>query len=258
MANTHLSLKEFNTLYPNKTITDYAKYNWLGGGTTPPTPPIPSVYFYLNFTKEDAYNQLVNASPWVASEPHTDFTLYRRADNFTQSLSHEPDGTILSTTGTAKTDRYGLTMTGSPALGDKFFYFIKYDLNWTGQPVETSNRTLLSWFIGDNPTASDHTRVTLNALNGNSKLKLETITTEGSTSRTVVYESPFFTSSGELIIRWDRTNHTIELVIDSKSRGTFPYYGGSLGYATIAGTNQAAYKPETSLLISNIEIGQVK
>ena len=25
MANTHLSLKEFNTLYPNKTITDYQK-----------------------------------------------------------------------------------------------------------------------------------------------------------------------------------------------------------------------------------------
>ena len=255
MANTHLSLKEFNTLYPNKTITDYAKYNWLGGGITP---PIPSVAYYLNFTKEDAYNQLVNASPWVASEPHTDFTLYRRADNFTQVLSHEPDGTILSTTGTAKTDRYGLTMTGSSKLGDKFSYFIKYELNWTGTPVESTNKVLLSWFMGDNPTGSDHTRITLNALNGKSKLKLETITTEGSTSRTVVYESPFFTRSGELIIRWDRTNHTIELVIDSESRGTFPYYGGSLGYATIAGTGQAAYKPETSLLISNIEIGQVK
>ena len=254
MANTHLSLKEFNTLYPNKTITDYAKYNWLGGGTTPPTPP----NFYLDFRTEDVYNQLVNAAPWVASEPHTEFTLYRRADNFTQVLSTEPPGTLLSTTGTTKTDRYGLAMTGSSKLGDKFFYFIKYELNWTGTPVESANRVLLSWFIGDNPTAIDHTRITLNAFNGNSKLKLETITTEGSTSRTVVYESPFFIRSGELIIRWDRTNHTIELVIDSESRGTFPYYGGSLGYASIAGTNAANYKPETSLLIRDIEIGQVK
>ena len=219
---------------------------------------LPATGLSLDFTKQDTFNELVNASPWVASEPHTDFTLYRRADNFTQVLSHEPDGTILSTTGTAKTDRYGLTMTGSSKLGDKFFYFIKYELNWTKQPVESTNRILLSWFMGDNPTAGDHTRITLNALNGNSKLKLETITTEGSTSRTVVYESPFFIRSGELIIRWDRTNHTIELVIDSKSRGTFPYYGGSLGYASIAGTGQAAYKPETSLLIRDIEIGQVK
>lgn len=125
MANTHLSLKEFNTLYPNKTITDYAKYNWLGGEITP---PIPSS-FYLDFRKEDAYNQLVNASPWIASEPHTDFTLYRRNDNFTQELSSEPNGTILKTTGTAKTDRYGLTMTGSSKLGDKFFYFIAFTLN---------------------------------------------------------------------------------------------------------------------------------
>lgn len=255
MANTHLSLKEFNTLYPNKTITDYAKYNWLGGGITPPTP---SVAYYLNFTKEDAYNQLVNASPWAASEPHTDFTLYRRADNFTQALSHEPDGTILSTTGTAKTDRYGLTMTGSSSLGDKVFYLIHYDLNWTGQPVESTKRNLLSWFIGDDPTGTDHTRIYISALNGNTTLKLETITTEGSTSRTEVYESPFFTRSGEIIIRWDRTNHTIELVLDSESRGTFPYYGGQLGYASIAGTGQAAYKPETSLLIRDIEIGQVK
>ena len=256
MANTHLSLKEFNTLYPNKTITDYAKYNWLGGGGV--TPPTPSVAYYLDFTKQDTFNELVNAPGWVASEPHSDFTLYRRADNFTQELSTEPPGTLLSTTGTTKTDRYGLTMTGSPELGDKFFYFIKYDLNWTKQPVESTSRALLSFFFGDNPSSGDHTRITLNALNGNSKLKLETITTEGSTSRTVVYESPFFISSGELIIRWDRTNHIIELVIDSESRGTFPYYGGQLGYASISGTGQAAYKPETSLLIRDIEIGQVK
>ena len=123
MANTHLSLKEFNTLYPNKTITDYAKYNWLGGEITP---PIPS-NFYLNFTKQDTFNELVNAPGWVKTEEHTDFTLYRRADNFTQTLSTH--GTTLYTTGTAKTDRYGLTITGSNTLGNKFMYEANFQLN---------------------------------------------------------------------------------------------------------------------------------
>ena len=123
MANTHLSLKEFNTLYPNKTITDYAKYNWLGGEITP---PIPSS-FYLDFTKQDAYNQLVNAPGWVAAEEHPDFTLYRRKNNFTQVLSAE--GTTLSTTGTTSQDRYGLTITGSKTLGNKFMYEINFQLN---------------------------------------------------------------------------------------------------------------------------------
>lgn len=255
MANTHLSLKEFNTLYPNKTITDYAKYNWLGGGITP---PIPSVDYYLDFRTEDVYNQLVNAAPWIASEEHTDFTLYRRADNFTQVLSHEPNGTILSTTGTAKTDRYGLTMTGSSSLNDKFSYFIAFTLNWTGQPVESTRRNLLSWFIGDNPTASDHTRVSIFTINGETSISLETITTEGSTSKTVVYEAPYDIMLGaiHMTIKWDRTNHTIELLFHNHSVGTFPYYGGPLGYATIAGTSQAPYKPETSLLIRDIEIGE--
>lgn len=164
----------------------------------------------LDFTKQDTYNKLVNASPWVAAEPHDDFTLYRRADNFTQELSHEPDGTLLSTTGTAKTDRYGLTMTGSPTLGDKFFYVITFTLNWTGTPVESTNRSLLSFFFGDNPTGSDHTRLTIKAINGETTISLETITTEGSTSRTVVYEAPFNAAHTQMIIRWDRTNHTIE------------------------------------------------
>ena len=257
MANTHLSLKEFNTLYPNKTITDYAKYNWLGGGITPPTP---SVAYYLDFTKEDTFNELVNAPGWVASEPHTDFTLYRRADNFTQELSSEPNGTILKTTGTAKTDRYGLTMTGSPALGDKFFYFIAFTLNWTGTPVESTKRNLLSWFIGDNPTTGDHTRLYLTAINGETSVSLETITTEGSTSRTVVYEAPYDVMLGaiHMTIKWDRANHTIELLFHNHSVGTFPYYGGPLGYVSIAGTSQASNKPNTSLLIRDTEIGQLE
>ena len=88
---------------------------------------LPSTGLYLDFTNEDTYNELVNASPWVASEPHTDFTLYRRADNFTQVLS--ADGTTLSTTGTAKTDRYGLAITGSNTLGNKFMYEANFQLN---------------------------------------------------------------------------------------------------------------------------------
>ena len=261
MANTHLSLKEFNTLYPNKTITDYAKYNWLGGAITP---PIPSS-FYLDFRTEDAYNQLVNAPGWVASEPHTEFTLYRRAANFTQVLSTEPPGTLLSTTGTTSKDRYGLTMTGSSSLGDKFFYSITFELNCISTYVESTKRSLLSWFIGDNPSSGDHTRITIDIINSDISISLNTITSEGSTSRTVVYTAQYVL--GSLItmkLTWDRTKHTLELVLEDNSVGTspyvgtFPYYGGSLGYASIAGTNTAAYKPETSLLIRDIEIGQVK
>ena len=140
MANTHLSLKEFNTLYPNKTITDYAKYNWLGGGTTPP--PIPSVSYYLDFTKQDTFNELVNAPGWVAAEEHTDFTLYRRKNNFTQVLS--ADGTTLSTVGTTSQDRYGMVTTAGPGLGNKISYKIQFNLNWTGSPVESASKALIT------------------------------------------------------------------------------------------------------------------
>ena len=88
---------------------------------------LPATGLYLDFAKQDTFNELVNAPGWVASEPHTDFTLYRRADNFTQELS--ADGTTLSTTGTTKTDRYGLTITGSKTLGKKFMYEINFQLN---------------------------------------------------------------------------------------------------------------------------------
>ena len=81
----------------------------------------------LDFTNQDTYNKLVNAAPWVAAEEHTDFTLYRRADNFTQVLS--ADGTTLSTTGTAKTDRYGMVTTAGPGLGNKISYKVEFNLN---------------------------------------------------------------------------------------------------------------------------------
>ena len=81
----------------------------------------------LDFTNQDTYNKLVNAAPWVASEPHDDYTIYRRADNFTQVLS--ADGTTLSTTGTAKTDRYGMVTTAGPGLGNKISYKVQFNLN---------------------------------------------------------------------------------------------------------------------------------
>ena len=77
---------------------------------------------YLDFSKQDTFNELVNAAPWVASEPHTDFTLYRRNSNFSQSLTSS--GTTLFTTGTASTDRYGIVTTAGPGLGNKVMYEI--------------------------------------------------------------------------------------------------------------------------------------
>ena len=88
---------------------------------------LPSTGLYLDFTKQDTFNELVNASDWVASEEHTDFTLYRRIDNFTQVLS--ADGTTLSTVGTTSHDRYGLTITGSKTLGNKYMYEANFQLN---------------------------------------------------------------------------------------------------------------------------------
>ena len=253
MANTHLSLKEFNTLYPNKTITDYAKYNWLGGGITPPTPPTPSVNYYLDFTKQDTFNELVNASDWVSSEAHTDFTLYRRVDNFTQVLS--ADGTTLSTVGTTSHDRYGLTITGSKTLGNKYMYEVNFQLNWTGQPVESGNKTLLGFFFGDIPNVGDHTRCSVITNNGTTTISIEAITVEGSTSRTSLTSTEFAPNTvKKLQLKYDLDNHTIEILLDDNSLGSYPFYGGSLGYASISGTGQASYKPNTNLLIKGIEI----
>ena len=217
---------------------------------------LPSTGLYLDFTKQDTFNELVNASPWVASEEHTDFTLYRRADNFTQALSTH--GTTLYTIGTAKTDRYGLAITGSNTLGNKYMYEANFQLNWTGQPIETSNRTLLSFFLGDDPNAGDHTRVNVIANNGTTTISIEAITQEGSTSRTTLTSTEFaYNTVKKLQVKYDLANHTIEMVLDDNSLGVFAFYGGSLGYATIGGTSQATYKPNTNLLIKDIKIEEV-
>ena len=88
---------------------------------------LPSTGLYLDFTKQDTFNELVNAPGWVAAEPHDDYTIYRRASNFSQELTSE--GTKLFTTGTASQDRYGLTITGSKTLGNKFMYEANFQLN---------------------------------------------------------------------------------------------------------------------------------
>ena len=217
---------------------------------------LPSTGLYLDFTKQDTFNELVNASPWVASESHTDFTLYRRADNFTQVLS--ADGTTLSTTGTTSSDRYGLAITGSKTLGNKFMYEANFQLNWTGQPVESKNRPLLNFFFGNDPTVGDHTRVSVIANNGSTTISIEAITQEGSTSRTTLTSTEFaYNTVKKMQIKYDLSNHTIEIVLDDNSLGVFAFYGGSLGYATIAGTSTASYKPSTNLLIKDIKIEEV-
>lgn len=217
---------------------------------------LPSTGLYLDFTNQDTFNELVNAPSWVASEPHTDFTLYRRADNFTQVLSTH--GTTLYTTGTAKTDRYGLTITGSKTLGNKFMYEVNFQLNWNGEPVESTNKTLLGFFFGDDHNAGDHTRVSVITNNGTTTILIEAITQEGSTSRVPLASREFALNTvKKMQIKYDLVNHTIEMVLDDNSLGVFAFYGGSLGYATIAGTSQATYKPNTNLLIKDIKIEEV-
>ena len=214
---------------------------------------LPSTGLYLDFTKQDTFNELVNASPWVASEPHTDFTLYRRADNFTQVLS--ADGTTLSTTGTAKTDRYGLVTTAGPGLGNKVMYEIVFTPVWNGQPIESKERQLNTWFIGNDPNGTDHTRVKINALDGSSTLSIDTITVEGSSTKVEVVEVPFtygLTKTMKLIL--DADNHTLELILDGNSVGTYPFYGDGVGYVNLSGTSQAAYKPNSAIEIKSIEI----
>ena len=217
---------------------------------------LPSTGLYLDFTKQDTFNELVNAPSWVKSEEHTDFTLYRRNNNFTQVLS--ADGTTLSTTGTTSRDRYGLTITGSKTLGNKFMYEANFQLNWTGEPVESTNKTLLTFFFGTDPNASDHTRVSVITNNGSTSISIEAITQEGSTSRTLLASTEFaYNTVKKLQVKYDLTNHTIEMVLDDNSLGVFAFYGGSLGYSTIGGTGQASYKPNTNLLIKDIQIKEV-
>lgn len=61
----------------------------------------------------------------------------------------------------------------------------------------------------------------------------------------------------KLQIKYDLSNHTIEMILDDNSLGVFAFYGGTLGYSSIGGTGQASYKPNTNLLIKDIEIKEV-
>lgn len=217
---------------------------------------LPSTGLYLDFTKQDTFNELVNAPSWVASEEHTDFTLYRRKNNFTQVLS--ADGTTLSTTGTTSQDRYGLTITGSNTLGNKYIYEVNFQLNWNGEPVESTNKTLLGFFFATDPNSGDHTRCSVVTNNGTTTISLEAITEEGSTTRVPLASTEFaYNTVKKMQIKYDLANHTIEMVLDDNSLGVFAFYGGSLGYATISGTGQATYKPNTNLLIKDIKIEEV-
>ena len=78
---------------------------------------------------------------------------------------------------------------------------------------------------------------------------------EGSTSRNKLASREFAPNTmKKLQIKYDLANHTIEILLDDNSLGSYPFYGGSLGYASIGGTGQAAYKPETSFTVKSIEI----
>ena len=208
---------------------------------------------YLDFTKQDTYNKLVNASPWVASEPHDDYTIYRRNSNFNQELTSE--GTKLSTTGSASTDRYGLVTTAGPGLGNKISYKIEFNLNWTGTPVESASKALITWFIGNDPTATDHTRFNINAANGATTIAFQAISVQDRDTRVPLTEVAFTTNVNHIIeLIWDLDNRTIQLFLDNTSLGSYPFYGETVGYANIGGTSQAAYKPETSFTVKSIEI----
>ena len=250
-----LNLKDFIELTGKTSITDWVKYNWLGVSYGPE--PEPTVSYSLDFTKEDTFNSLVNAAPWNDKEEHTDFTLYRRANTFSQQLTSE--GTKLFTEDSTKTYRYGLITTGSSTLGNKFSYEVNFKLFCNAVFTESTKRTLLAWYLTDNSTSGLRTDVTIDVTNGNTSISLSTVTTEGSTSRTTVYTAPIdinvFT---KMKLIWDTVNHTLELVLNDNSIGTYPCYQGILENANIAGTNQASYKPNTSLLIRDIEIGQVQ
>ena len=214
---------------------------------------LPSTGLYLDFTKQDTFNELVNAPGWVAAQEHTDFTLYRRNNNFTQVLS--ADGTTLSTVGTTSQDRYGMVTTAGPGLGNKISYKVEFNLNWTGSPVESASKALITWFIGNDPTATDHTRFNINSANGNATIAFQAISVEGNTSRVPLTEVSFTPNVNHTIqLIWDLDNHTIQMFLDNNTLGSYPFYGETLGYVNIGGTSQAAYKPETSFTVKSIEI----
>ena len=210
---------------------------------------------YLDFTQEDTFNSLVNASNWDPNIEHPDFTLYRRANTFTQRLTTE--GTDLYVLDNTSADRYGLVTTGSSTLGNKFSYEINFRLLWNGNPVESNKRTLLAWYLTD--TSGLRTDVTIDVTNSNTSISLSTVTEQGSTSRTTVYTAPIdinvFT---KMKLIWDIENHTLELVLNDNSIGTYPCYQGILANANIAGTNVANYKRITSLTVKSIEIKGVQ
>ena len=207
----------------------------------------------LDFTKQDVYNKLVNASPWVASESHDNFTIYRRNSNFSQELTSE--GTKLFTTGNASSDRYGMVTTAGPGLGNKISYKIQFNLNWTGSPVESASKALITWFIGNDPNAADHTRFNINSANGNVTIAFQAISVEGNTSRVPLTDVAFTPNVNHTIqLIWDLDNHTIQIFLDNNTLGSYPFYGDTVGYANIGGTSQAAYKSETSFTVKTIEI----
>ena len=214
---------------------------------------LPSTGLSLDFTKQDTFNELVNAPGWVASEPHDDYTIYRRNNNFTQVLS--ADGTTLSTTGTTSQDRYGMVTTAGPGLGNKISYKVEFNLNWTGSPVESASKALITWFIGNNPNSVDHTRFNINSSNGNTTIAFQAISVEGNTSRVPLTEVSFTPNVNHTIqLIWDLGNHTIQIFLDNNTLGSYPFYGKTVGYVNIGGTSQAAYKPETSFTVKSIEI----
>ena len=207
----------------------------------------------LDFTKQDVYNKLVNASPWVASEPHTDYTIYRRNANFSQELTSE--GNKLFTTGNASTDRYGMVTTAGPGLGNKISYKVEFNFNWTGTPVESAEKALITWFIGNNPSDADHTRFNINAANGSTTIAFQAISLQDKPSRVPLTEVSFTPNVNHIIqLIWDLDNPTIQIFLDNNTLGSYPFYGETVGYANIGGTSQAAYKPETSFTVKSIEI----
>ena len=207
--------------------------------------------FYLDFTQEDTFNSLVNAAPWNDKAEHTDFTLYRRANTFSQILTDE--GTNLFVEGSTSAYRLGLVTTGSSTLGNKFSYEINFRLNCPEGPTESTKRTLLAWYLTD--TSGLRSDITIDVTNGETSISLSTVTTEGSTSKTTVYTAPIdinvFT---KMKLIWDTVNHTLELVLNDNSIGTYPCYQGILSNANIAGTNVTEYKLGTNLTVKSIEI----
>ncbi len=252
-----LNLKDFIELTGKTSITDWVKYNWLGVSYGPGPEPEPTVSYKLDFTTQDDFEKLVNAAPWNDKAEHTDFTLYRRANTFSQILTDE--GTNLFLQDSTSAYRLGLVTTGSSTLGNKFSYEVNFRLNLPEVTTESTKRTLLAWYLTDNSTSGLRTDVTIDVTNGTTSISLSTVTTEGSTSKTTVYTAPIdinvFT---KMKLIWDIENHTLELVLNDNSIGTYPCYQGILANANIAGTNVANYKRITSLTVKSIEIKGVQ